>query len=211
MHFPKIGIWRRRIKRIKLLFQVRIQRPRIVLGSGGIGVPGWIMTDIDQLDILNEKDWAAYFRPAFVEAILAEHVWEHLTVDEGTRAAELCWKYLRPGGRLRVAVPDGLHPDRTYIDAVKPGGSGPGADDHKVLYSWRALQTVLEGAGFTTRVLEYFDESGDFHAVEWDPMEGMIRRSKRFDNRNRDGALHYTSIIVDAIRPIPGANSALLP
>src|SRR6185295_4438112 len=113
MNVPKIRIWRRRIKRIKLLFQVRIQRPRIVLGSGGIGVPGWIMTDIDQLDILSEEDWATYFRPAFAEAILAEHVWEHLTIDEGTRAAKLCWKYLRPGGRLRVAVPDGLHPDRT--------------------------------------------------------------------------------------------------
>jgi predicted SAM-dependent methyltransferase len=29
----------------------------------------------------------------------------------------------------------------------------------------------------------------------------MVRRSRRFDRRNSDGRLVYTSLIVDAIRP----------
>ena len=171
------------------------------MGSGGLIVPGWILTDMEQLDILRKEDWRTYFRTNSIRAILAEHVWEHLSTNEGIEAARLCFQYLRPGGRLRVAVPDGLHPDPVYVDAVKPGGTGPGAEDHKVLYSWRTLRAVFEKAGFETRAIEYFDEDGQFRAVEWDPGEGMIRRSSRFDDRNRDGQLRYTSIIIDAIKP----------
>jgi predicted SAM-dependent methyltransferase len=162
---------------------------------------GWLVTDIDQLNILVDQDWRRFFVPNSLEAILAEHVWEHLSAEQGLDAARLCFRYLRPGGRLRVAVPDGLHPDPAYIDAVKPGGGGPGADDHKVLYTYPTLRALFENAGFTTRTLEYFDEGGAFHAVEWSRADGMIRRSVRFDDRNQVGQLRYTSIIIDAIKP----------
>jgi predicted SAM-dependent methyltransferase len=48
--------------------------------------------------------------------MLAEHVWEHLTEEEGLAAARACFKYLSPGGFLRVVVPDGLHPDPAYVE-----------------------------------------------------------------------------------------------
>jgi predicted SAM-dependent methyltransferase len=208
MQYCKVRQLRRQLKRLRLYVQSRFRRPRIVLGSGGVRVPGWIVTDIDQLNILRAEDWAAYFRPASMEAILAEHVWEHLSEQDGIEAARLCFKHLRPGGRLRIAVPDGMHPDQRYIDAVKPGGSGPGAEDHKVLYSCRSLQDVLRKAGFETRPLEYFGEDGFFHAASWDPEDGMIRRSARFDERNRNGELRYTSIIVDAMKPEPDRSNS---
>ena len=62
-----------------------------------------------------------------------------------------------------MAVPDGLFPDSEYIDFVKPGGVGPSAYDHKVLYSYRTLTKVFESAGFNVELLEYFDEKGDCH------------------------------------------------
>lgn len=173
---------------------------RIVLGAGGIPVKGWLLTDIEQLNILLDRDWRFYFRPSSIDAMVAEHVWEHLDHEDALRAAQLCFRYMRPGGRLRVAVPDMFHPMPEYIDAVKPGGSGPGADDHKVLYAWSALRRLFEEAGFSTTALEYFDEQGKFHSIDWNPEEGMIRRSRRFDPRNQDGVLHYTSVIVDAIK-----------
>lgn len=37
---------------------------------------------------------------------LAEHVWEHMTYEEGCQAAKNCYDYLADGGYLRVAVPD---------------------------------------------------------------------------------------------------------
>jgi predicted SAM-dependent methyltransferase len=189
-------------KTLRLKRQANASRPiRIVLGAGNVAIPGWILTDVDQLNILLDRDWQRFFAPDSIDAILAEHVWEHLSEQAGIEAARLCFKYLRPGGRLRIAVPDGLHPDVRYVDAVKPGGTGPGAEDHKVLYSCRSLQDALGRAGFQTRPLEYFDEDRHFHATAWDPEDGMIHRSARFDDRNRNGELRYTSIIVDAVKP----------
>jgi predicted SAM-dependent methyltransferase len=189
-------------KRVHLKIMTTVSDPlKIVVGAGGIPVKDWLLTDIDQLNILVEQDWRFYFRPGSIEAIVAEHVWEHLDENEALRAARMCFSYMRPGGRLRVAVPDGFHPRSEYIDAVKPGGNGPGADQHKALYEWLTLRRLFEAAGFETTSLEYFDEQGRFHSIEWDPDEGMIRRSLRFDPRNRDGEPRYTSIIIDAIKP----------
>ena len=75
---------------------------------------------------------------------------------------------------------------------------GPDAADHKVLYTYRTLREIFESAGFRVDLLEYFDENGEFHHKDWDPNDGMIRRSKRFDHRNRDNQLNYTSIVLDA-------------
>lgn len=174
---------------------------RLILGAGYSPVPGWIATDIEWLNLLREEDWNRYFEPNSVASMLAEHVWEHLTLEEGADAAGLCLRYLAPGGYLRIAVPDGLHPDPKYIEYVRPGGTGAGADDHKVLYDYRIMSQMLTEVGFEVQLLEYFDEERQFHAVDWDPATGMIHRSKRFDERNRDGQLAYTSLIVDACKP----------
>lgn len=192
---------RRFVRRLKLRARTLRAPSRIVLGSSGVPVPGWLLTDIDQLNIVVESDWARYFECNSLQTILAEHVWEHLTSQEGRRAAELCYRYLRPGGRLRIAVPDGPHPDPDYIDAVKPMGSAEGSDDHKVLYTGDSLRLLFESVGFKVQVLECFDANGKFISEDWDPGDGMIRRSARFDSRNRDGQLRYTSIIIDAFKP----------
>ena len=47
-------------------------------------------------------------------------------------------------------------------------------------------------------LLEYFDEKGEFHYKEWSPHDGMIYRSKRFDERNQNDLFNYTSLILDA-------------
>lgn len=189
-------------KTLRLKLRARTSRPlKIVVGSGDVPLPGWILTDIDQLDILVDRDWRRFFAPNSIHAIVAEHVWEHLTTQDGIAAARLCFRYLRAGGYLRIAVPDGLHPDPLYVDAVRPGGTGDGAKDHKVLYSVHTLQHLLTAAGFETRALEYFDEDGHFHATRWNPEDGMIHRSAHHDVRNTDEGLRYTSIIVDAFKP----------
>lgn len=176
---------------------------RIVIGASGVFDAGWIPTDIDIFNILDEGDWQRYFAPNSIDALLAEHVWEHLTPQDGCTGARLCYRYLKPGGVLRIAVPDGLHPDPNYIEWVRVGGNGPGAEDHKVLYDYCSLKRLFEEAGFEVRLLEYFDETRNFQAEPWDPHDGMIHRSKQFDERNQDGALHYTSLILDARKPAP--------
>ncbi|MGF1578532.1 MAG: hypothetical protein ACFCD0_04130 [Gemmataceae bacterium] len=174
---------------------------RIVIGASGLYDPGWIPTEIGVLNVLKKSDWNECFARNSIDALLAEHVWEHLTLDEGRLAAQHCYSYLRPGGNLRVAVPDGNHPDPEYIENVRVGGTGPGAHDHKVLYTYRAFEGLFEEAGFEVTLLEYFDEQGTFHYTNWDTTNGTILRSHKLDERNTDGVLNYTSLILDARKP----------
>ncbi|HXY37929.1 MAG TPA: methyltransferase domain-containing protein [Planctomycetaceae bacterium] len=195
----RLGVFRdvRNLKK-----RVRQASPlRIVLGAGGLYDPGWIPTDVDVLDILDEWHWRRLFREGSIDALLAEHVWEHLTPDEGLRAAQNCHRFLRPGGYLRAAVPDGFHPSPEYIERVRPGGTGPGANDHKLLYNNASFRSLFESAGFQVELLEYFDSASQFHATDWDPARGKIDRSQRFDERNKGGRLVYTSLILDARKP----------
>jgi predicted SAM-dependent methyltransferase len=132
------------------------------------------------------------------------------TSEEALAAAKICFKYLRPGGYLRIAVPDGLHPDPAYIEVVRPEAEIP--NDHKVLYTYKTLRELFERSGFQVRLYEYFDEAGTFHCRDWDQKAGTIWRSKRFDPRNGSGKLvsvypgtledylSYSSIILDAVR-----------
>ncbi|NOT74806.1 MAG: hypothetical protein HOP08_07740 [Cyclobacteriaceae bacterium] len=179
-----------------------VKRPdiKLVVGASKIKYDGWILTEIDFLNILKDEDWQYALKKNTVSAILAEHVWEHLYEKDGLLGAKNCFQYLKPGGHMRVAVPDGFHPDKEYIEYVRPGGHGAGADDHKVLYNYKSFGKLFEDAGFTVKFLEYFDENGKFHYQEWSPDDGMIVRSKRYDDRNADGTLRYTSLIVDAVK-----------
>jgi len=163
-----------------------------------VGEPGWIATDNDQLDLIKADQWDSLFVRASLDAILAEHVWEHLTPEEGLAAAHLCFQYLKPGGYVRTAVPDGFHPDPSYISHVKVGGNGPGASDHRVLYDHVTFGRMFEQAGFEVDLLEYFDSEGTFHCKEWDVAMGKIYRSRRFDPRNTASVCRYTSIVLDA-------------
>ncbi|MFC6802483.1 class I SAM-dependent methyltransferase [Deinococcus caeni] len=87
---------------------------RVMIGAGEQRWDGWTPTQQAELDLLEPASFAAFFGDRRADAFLCEHVWEHLTVEEGERAARLVYTYLKPGGRLRVAVPDGHHPDPAY-------------------------------------------------------------------------------------------------
>lgn len=177
----------------------RLRKPlRVILGAGVGRQKGWLPTDINHLNILLNEDWQRYFMENSIDALFAEHVWEHLNETDGLTAAKNCFAYLKQGGYLRIAVPDGFHPSSEYLDAVKPMGSGYGSHDHKVLFTYISLSRLFKSAGFDVEPLEYFDESGEFHHKKWDPNAGLVRRSMRFDERNRDSHLIYTSIILDA-------------
>jgi predicted SAM-dependent methyltransferase len=173
---------------------------KLVLGTGYTQFQGWVSTDIHQLNILSLEDWEYMLKGKKVTNMLSEHVWEHISLQDAEVANRHCYRFLSKGGRLRIAVPDGYFPDENYIEYVRPGGSGPGCDDHKLLYNYQLLTAELQKAGFITELLEYWDEKGQFHFKEWSPEDGMIQRSSRFDAANANGELKYTSLIVDAVK-----------
>ena len=75
-----------------------------------------------------------------------------MSSKEGQIVARQCYEYLKPGGCLRIAVPDGNFPDSRYILLVDTG-----MDGHKELYNNELICELFEGAGFIVNILEYFD------------------------------------------------------
>lgn len=197
---------KRRLEKIKhrtiFTYQVHVlKNKKLVIGAGGVDSGNdWIPTDVYILDVTSRENWQRLFKDIRLKNIMAEHVWEHLSEEQATLANTNCFEFLMKGGNLRIAIPDGYHPDKDYIEHVRVGGSGPGADDHKVLYTYKILKERLERAGFEVNLLEYWDETGKFHFVDWNNDGGLISRSRRYDERNQGGQLKYTSLIVDAIK-----------
>lgn len=184
-------------RRAALRAKLAIDSPRrIVIGASGIYDPGWIPTDITEFDLLKPDDWQTYIEPNSVDAFLAEHVWEHLSLEDGRIAAQTCYRYLKPGGYLRIAVPDGNFPDAAFQEYIKVGGVGGGGTDggHLIVYTADVLADSLTRAGFSTRLLEYHDAQGRFHGQPWDAAGGIIHRSAAYDARGP------ISIIIDAIK-----------
>lgn len=189
--------------RLKIKIFLNLKRGnniKIIIGSSGTRQGGWISTEKEILDLTEEKNWCNLFKKDFIYSLLAEHVWEHLTIEDGRIAAKICFRYLKSGGYLRIAVPDGYNSDKEYINQVKPGGIGHGAKDHKVLYNYKTLSKLLASNGFEVNLLEYFNENGKFISKSWDKKDGFIKRSKNFDQRNKGRKIKYTSLIIDAIK-----------
>jgi len=191
---------RRARQRVMRLGARRLRPLRVVLGAGGLSAPGWLATDIDTLDIVRARDWRRVFGGSSIDVALAEHVWEHLTPEEAMLAASNCFNALKIDGYLRAAVPDGLHPSADYIEQVRPGGCGCGAEDHHVLYTYSSFSRLFQQCGFEVTLLEHFDEDGRFTFRHWRPETGMVHRSCRFDERNEDDPHAYTSIVLDAVK-----------
>lgn len=150
--------------------------------------------------MLDNKTFSILFGKEKVKCFLAEHVWEHLTIEEGEIAANNCYNYLDKNGILRIAIPDSFHCNQEYIKYVKPNGHGAGSDDHKVFYNYKILESLLLNSGFKVKKLEWFDEFGVFHFNDWDIVDGFVRRSVRFDHRNNKDNILYTSLIIDGIK-----------
>lgn len=177
---------------------------KVVVGAGVFNNnPGWVQTQEDELNLLNNTTWEERFEYNSISAILAEHVWEHLTFEEGVKAAEICYKFLKPPGHIRCGVPDAFFRDETYQNIVQIGGPGPKdhpAASHKIVHNYKTLTKMFEIAGFEVVLLEYCDENGQFYYTKWDANDGVIFRSKRYDSRNRGDKLGFPSLIVDAIK-----------
>lgn len=178
---------------------------KIILGAGQTRYEGWIAMQECDLNLLSVSDWDKHCSPESVDAMLAEHVWEHLTYEEGIEAAGNCYRYLKPGGYIRCAVSDKNFRNQWYQNMVQIGGPGPldhPAATHKIVYDYETCKRVFESAGFEVSLLEYCDENGDFHFTYWNEADGKIGRSFRFDTRNSMERLGMVSIILDAKKPL---------
>ena len=196
----------RRLRSELKRMRAKNQMVKLVIGAGtseilaglrGSNYEGWLITDRHSLDALNRADWAAIFPESSIDRILAEHVIEHWTEAQFLSFLAIAERFLTPTGSIRIAAPDGFHPEPAYIDSVRPGGTGEGSDDHKVLYDCKAIERLLSGTEWRCEFLEHYDAEGEFHWKPWRIADGFIERSARFDSRNQEKPLSYTSLIFD--------------
>ena len=87
----------------------KLQGCRVNIGCGPYPAPGWV--NIDVLPFPNVHYWDCRrglpFSDGAVTAIYSEHSFEHLDLDaEAKPYLQECLRCLRPGGVLRLVVPD---------------------------------------------------------------------------------------------------------
>lgn len=77
------------------------------IGSGKHPIEGFINIDLDEAaDIQTDVRNGLPFDDNSVEAVYSEHFFEHLSQSEGAAFLRECRRVLRPGGVVRLAMPD---------------------------------------------------------------------------------------------------------
>lgn len=139
---------------------------KLNLGAGYSALPGFTSVDLAGADVchdLRERPWP--FADGSVSAILASHILEHFDKQEGRLFLRECYRILKPGGILALAVPDmdkfitarltgDFSPLGGYrwidLNALMGGGDNEPnpAQRHRYMYSWESLAWALKKEGF---------------------------------------------------------------
>jgi predicted SAM-dependent methyltransferase len=135
---------------------------RLHLGCGWVHKPGWVNVDLflTKADLVWDLSHGIPFADDSVEAIFHEHLLEHLTLQQGFRLAEESLRVLRPGGILRIGVPDAGACVASYAGLADPdwANSQPTGmlavqalfyeHGHRAMYDAQTLITLCRAAGF---------------------------------------------------------------
>jgi predicted SAM-dependent methyltransferase len=106
-------IQRRRLSRIT----TRPGALFVHLGSGGEPKSGWVNIDFvgDPVEVAWNLAHGIPFDDESVDAIFHEHLFEHISLEQGAALMDECFRVLKPGGIVRVGVPDAGELLRSYL------------------------------------------------------------------------------------------------
>ncbi len=159
----------------------RIDAPiRLNIGAGPIVIDGF--TPIDRK--LGTEAFPLKYPDNSVDEIRASHILEHFSFAEVPHALEEWRRVLKPGGRLRISVPDfGKITAASSEDPMWPyylmGGQTDSEDFHKSAFDEPRLRLYLQQAGLV-------------NAQKW-------------ESPNTDTAAHPLSLNLEAFKPEPEA------
>jgi predicted SAM-dependent methyltransferase len=102
---------------------------RLHLGSGAQPKDGWVDVDLagDPVDLAWNLARGIPFADGSVDAVFHEHLLEHIPLRDGLGLMDETMRVLRPGGILRIGVPDAGALLRSYvgdgarIEQIHPG------------------------------------------------------------------------------------------
>ena len=184
--------------------------PRLNLGCGGAWPAGWLNTDRHPAQGAAHLDVTRRFPlpGGRLSHVLAEHVIEHVTLEQGRTMLRECARVLRPGGRIRVSTPD-----LAWVAALATDGDDPAATcyrdwaaqafcagsvgapsalvvnqafrgwGHRFLYDQETLARALDDAGFTdVRRHPYrHSDAPAFHRVEGQGIDTVGHEMRGFE------------------------------
>ncbi|PWU25509.1 MAG: hypothetical protein C5B48_00950 [Candidatus Rokuibacteriota bacterium] len=148
---------------------------RLHLASGANRLPGWVNIDIYGMnpDLQWDLRHGIPFPDDSAQAVFLEHFLEHLTLADALAVLDECRRALRPGGTIRVGVPDfgryleSYAGDRSFIEQLRPGrptsllavAEVALAHGHRSVWDAATLTLALEEAGFVGVQTRKFGES----------------------------------------------------
>lgn len=139
---------------------------RLHLGCGDTYIEDWINIDLARPGRKQDLDWdlrhGLPFPDSSVEAIFSEHTLEHLALDAALVLFKECAQTLRPGGIMRISVPDLEYHVRQYSISSDQPQSGavrlltPALilnelfyfHGHRTMYDYPMFDLLLTHSGF---------------------------------------------------------------
>jgi predicted SAM-dependent methyltransferase len=122
----------------------RPPRPLVNLGCGRRRHPDWTNCDLipDGPDVFSvDVSRALPFDTATCDAVYASHVLEHLAVGEARRLVAEIHRVLRPGGIVRLVVPDLEGIARAYLASLDRAASDA-TDENRWQHRWMTLELL---------------------------------------------------------------------
>jgi hypothetical protein len=164
---------------------------KLHLGCGPFKIPGWENHDRD-VDLCKPLP----FEGGSAKAIFIEHVFEHLTIQQGWNFLLEAWRVLEAKGVVRVWRVR----SQEYTDMVKSKGWGDGTPassirhlvfghGHQSLWTVDLLMTVLSACGFDPR------EAGVGESINPD-----LRGLEQHGNSIGQHANWVESIVVEGVK-----------
>ena len=202
----KFFYYRFRFVNLKLFLILSKRNVNLILGAALTKQKGWFSTNEEWLDISKEKDWERlFYSKKRIKRIIAEHVFEHLTVEEMQNALKLIYKNMQLGGSLRIAVPDGNNPNNEYRKYCGINGIGADASDHKQFITFQLLNKEASKVGFEVELIEGYLNHNQLISKEIDYELGYVMRSRRnkdnfFSKEGWNFPDANTSLIVDCFK-----------
>lgn len=148
---------------------------KLHLGSGGEPKDGWINIDFvgDPVEVAWDLAYGVPFDDATVDAVFHEHLLEHIPLEAGLGLMDECFRVLKPGGILRVGVPNAgallrsYGGDGAHLDEIHPGRPSRMIavqelfywHRHRAMYDDETLGLLFRAGGFPEPARREFGET----------------------------------------------------
>lgn len=125
-----------------------------------------------------------------VDFFYSSHFFEHLFKDDAERLLSYCYRALKPGGIIRISVPDLTYAISLYSlgkknemldDYFFVEGRGSYLARHKYMYDFELIQEILKKTGFNnvTRCDFHQGKTPDIHKLDVYPSISLFVEAQR--------------------------------